>query len=109
MLKSRLHPVVVTAVEAASEDCLYLDRAYMKRADLWPFERVDALNASNGARFSILVLEAPEGSRQVRLAGAAAALARPGHVLTLTSYVTLSENELVTYRPRLINLLTPVE
>jgi aspartate 1-decarboxylase len=96
-------------VEAASEDCLYLDRAFMKRADLWPFERVDALNASNGARFSILVLEAPEGTKQVKVAGAASALARPGHILTLTSYISLSENELVSYRPRLINLLTPVE
>lgn len=104
MLKSRIHQATVSEAQSQGEDCLYLDREIMKKADLWPFELVEVCNHDNGARFRIPVQDLEPGSGRVVVQGAAAHLARPGQKLTVLSFVQLSEAELAAYRPRTVVL-----
>ena len=81
---------------------LYLDREVLKRADLWPNERVEVQNIDNGAQFSAVVGEAKPG--QVVVVGGTAHLARSGHRLDIVSYSYLAETELSQYRMRVVVL-----
>lgn len=108
LLKSKISGAVVTAANVSSdlpsEDALYLDREIMKRADIWPFERVEVCNLENGARFMAYVSPAEAGSGTLALSGACAYLAQAGSRLLIHSHVMINEAELSKYAPRLVTL-----
>jgi aspartate 1-decarboxylase len=104
MLKSKVSGLRVTSSSIQGEGALWLERELMKKADLWPFERVEVANAENGARFSTCVLEAEPGSNAVRVTGPDAFLVKPGDRITVSAYLQLEEAQLSLYRPRVLSL-----
>ena len=104
MLKSKIQRAKVMSVDLHLDDCLILDRDLMRRADIWPFERVEIYSYENGARFTTSVIEGESGSGMVRLCGPAAHLVKHDHRIAISTFVTLTETDLVTYRPKLISL-----
>ena len=104
MLKSKITGAKVTTSVLEGEGSLVLDRELMKRADLWPFERVEVSSTENGARFSTTLVEAEAGSGIVKVTGPDAFLIKEGHRIVITAYVQLSEHELGHFRPRVIVL-----
>jgi aspartate 1-decarboxylase len=57
---------------------------------------------NNGERFTTYAIRAEDGSGIVSINGAAARLAAPGDIVIICAYVSLSQQELVHYQPRLI-------
>ncbi len=60
-LRSKIHRTTVTHVDIEYEGSLSLGEDLMTAAGLWPFERIDVWNVSNGERFSTYIIRGGEG------------------------------------------------
>ncbi len=104
MLKSKLHRATVTDANLEYEGSISIDRSLSDAADFLLFERVEIYNITNGARFATYVIEAPRGSGEICINGAAAHLVRPGDKVIIASYVNLSDAEAKAWVPKVILL-----
>jgi aspartate 1-decarboxylase len=104
MLKSKLHRATVTDANLEYEGSISIDRGLSDAADFLLFERVEIYNITNGARFATYVIEAPRGSGEICVNGAAAHLVRPGDKVIIASYVNLSDAEAKAWVPKVILL-----
>lgn len=102
MFKSKIHRATVTEADLNYEGSITIDRELMKRADIWPNERVEVYNVDNGARFATYAIEGAAGTGVICINGAAAHLAKPGHKVIIATYVNMSEEEIPSYKPRVI-------
>lgn len=99
LFKSKIHGAVLTGAELEYEGSISLDRDLMEAADLHPFEKVQVLNESNGARLETYVIEAARGSGEVCLNGPAARLGYAGDRVVIISYGEYAEDELEEHAP----------
>ena len=101
-LKSKIHAAVVTENNMDYEGSLGLDEGLMKAADLFPFEKVEVYNISNGERFATYLLKEEKGSGIVAVYGAAAHKARAGDKVIIASYAVIDEDEIDFYMPKVV-------
>jgi len=101
-LKSKIHRASVTEDALDYEGSLGLDEDLMKEADLFPYERVDVYNVTNGERFSTYLVKAEKGSGTVAVLGAAALKARTGDKVIIASYALLDEDEIAFFLPKVV-------
>jgi len=100
VLKAKLHRATVTRTELDYEGSISIDRDLLDRAGILPFEQVDVLNINNGERFTTYALEAPRGSREIGINGAAARRAQPKDKVIICAYGSLPADEAaITRRP----------
>jgi aspartate 1-decarboxylase len=102
MLQAKLHRVTVTQADLNYEGSCGIDRGLLTAAGLREFQHIDIYNVSNGSRFSTYIIEAPEGSGEISLNGAAARRAMPGDLLIVCAYSEYNEKELEEYRPVIV-------
>ncbi|MGE4233629.1 MAG: aspartate 1-decarboxylase [Bacteriovoracia bacterium] len=102
MLKSKIHRATVTEANLDYDGSITIDRALMRAADIWPFERVEVYNVDNGARFATYAIEGKENSSTICINGAAAHLAKPGHKVIICSYVAMAEEDIPKYKQRVV-------
>lgn len=89
MLKAKLHRATVTGADLDYEGSIAIDRDLLDVSGLLPYEQVDVLNISTGSRFTTYAIEAPRGSREVSVNGAAARLVQKGDKLIVVGYCQL--------------------
>jgi aspartate 1-decarboxylase len=99
MLQAKLHRVTVTHADLLYEGSCGIDALLLERAGLIPNQYIEIYNVSNGERFSTYIIEAPAGSGEIALNGAAARKALVGDVLIIAAYSTYSDAEIVTHEP----------
>lgn len=104
MLKSKIHRARVTQVDLDYEGSITIDRALMEASDILPFERVEVLNVSNGARFSTYAIEGGPNSGIIGINGAAARLVAKGDIVIILSYSQVSEDEAVNMTPSIVRV-----
>jgi len=102
MLKSKIHRARITGANLDYEGSISIDRKLIDEANLLVYEQVEVLNINNGARFTTYVIEAPEGSGEIALNGAAARLAIKGDTVIIVSYCRVEEDEARNFLPRLV-------
>lgn len=102
MLKSKIHRVTVTDANLDYEGSITIDEALMKAADIIPFEQVRIYNISNGNRFETYAIKGERGSGTICLNGAAARKAHRGDLLIIATYVSVNEEELKGFSPKLV-------
>jgi len=102
VLKAKIHHIKVTGKNLFYEGSLTLDKDLMKKANLFPFEKVEIFNITNGERFSSYLLPGEEG--ECILNGAAARKGEIGDLLIVVSYLLIDEEELRKIRPKIIIL-----
>ena len=102
MCKSKIHSGVLTGADLHYEGSLTLDRDLMDAADLLPFEKVQVVNVSNGARLETYLIEGERGSGTIQLNGAAARLGAVGDHVIVISYAHYDESELEEFAPRIV-------
>ena len=102
MLRSKIHRAHVTDANIDYEGSITIDRKLMKEADILPYEQVHVLNINNGARFTTYAIEGGEGSGEICLNGAAARLAVKGDLVIILTYTQIPEEQLKTYRPKIV-------
>jgi len=86
VLKSKIHRAWVTDNNPDYIGSVIIDRALMKKADLWEFERVMICNATNGERWETYVLPGEEGGGEVSVQGAGARLCMKGDCLIILAF-----------------------
>ncbi|MBA3015795.1 MAG: aspartate 1-decarboxylase [Proteobacteria bacterium] len=104
MLKSKLHRATITEANLNYEGSLTIDRTLMDAVGLIPFEKIKVYNINNGERFDTYVIEGKPGSGHICLNGAAARKGLVGDLIIIVSYALYPEEELVNFRPAIVNL-----
>jgi len=92
-LKSKIHRARLTKVDIDYEGSISIDKNLIEAARLEPFESVHVWNVSTGARLETYVIEAPAGSGEVGLNGAAARGASVGDIVIIASWVWRERDE----------------
>jgi len=101
-LRSKIHRATVTRVDIDYEGSLSLDEDLIEAAGLWPFERIDVWNVSNGERFSTYVIRGEKGSREVGVFGAAGRKVRVGDTIIIAAYGYMDEAEMELFTPKIV-------
>jgi len=102
--RSKLHRATVTDANLEYEGSITIDRNLLEKADILPCEKVQVVNINNGARFETYVMEGAAGSGIICLNGAAARLATPGDRVIIIAYGLVTEEEIETFQPRIVQL-----
>ena len=104
MLKCKLHRACVTHSEVEYEGSCAIDGRLLEAAGIHEYEQIQIYNVANGERFTTYAIRAEDGSGIISVNGAAAHKANPGDRIIICSYVELSQQELVNFKPKLVYL-----
>jgi len=104
MLKAKLHRATVTGADMDYEGSIGIDRELLDLSGILPHEQVDVLNITTGARFTTYAIEAPRGSREIAVNGAAARLVATGDKVIIIAYCQVPAEEARNYRPSVVVL-----
>jgi len=102
MLKSKIHRARVTEVNVDDEGSITIDKCLMEAADILPYERVEVLNISNGARFDTYAIEGDRNSGEICINGAAARLVAKVDIVIILTFQQVSDDEATTVIPKLV-------
>jgi aspartate 1-decarboxylase len=102
MLKSKIHRARVTQVNLEYEGSISIDRSLLEAADILPFEKVQVLDVSNGARFETYAIEGGPG--EICLNGAAARQVAIGDLVIILTYTDVPEEQARSHQPRLVHV-----
>jgi len=102
VLKAKIHGATVSEVNLNYEGSLTLDESLMEAAGMIPYEQVHVYSISNGERFLTYLIKGEKDSGVVGVNGAAAHKAKVGDKLILATYVSLEEDELDFFIPKIL-------
>lgn len=86
MLKAKLHRATVTGADLHYEGSIGIDRDLLDASGMLPHEQVDVFNINSGTRFTTYIIEAPRGSGDIAVNGAAARLVQTGDKIIVVAY-----------------------
>ena len=101
-LKSKIHRATVTQADLHYNGSISIDTDLMKASGILPFEQVDVLDITNGARITTYAIEAPAGSGTITINGAAAHLVNVGDLVIICAYASMSPEEAKAFEPTII-------
>ncbi|MFA7172970.1 MAG: aspartate 1-decarboxylase [Kiritimatiellia bacterium] len=104
LLKSKLHHIRVTQAEKEYEGSLSIDLDLMEAVGIVNYEKLLIANLSNGERFETYAIVGARGSGVCCLNGAAAYKGKIGDRLIVMTWCTLSEEEVLTHKPKVVRL-----
>jgi len=102
MFKGKLHRVRVTGAELYYEGSITIDEELLEAAHILPYEKVQVVNVTNGARLETYTIPGERGRREVCLNGAAARLCAPGDEVIVIAYADMTPEEARHHRPRVV-------
>jgi len=102
VLKSKIHRATVTDANLDYEGSITVDAALLRAADILPHEQVHVVNVTNGERLVTYAIEGPPG--EICLNGAAAHKCRPGDIVIVISYATVSDAEAREHDPLVVKV-----
>lgn len=102
MLKGKLHRVTVTHSELEYEGSCAIDRHLLETVGIREYEQIEIYNVTNGERFTTYAILAEDNSGVISVNGAAAHKANPGDIIIICAYVGLNQQELVSFKPKLV-------
>ncbi|MFP8489537.1 aspartate 1-decarboxylase [Gracilimonas sp. Q87] len=102
MFKSKLHQMAVTEANLMYEGSITIDQDLLDAANLLPYEKVQVLNITNGARLETYTIPGERGSRVCCLNGAAARLTHVGDRIIVISYAEMTPEEAKEHKPKVV-------
>jgi len=99
-MRTLLRSLIRNATVTGSANALRLDAYILHAAELLPFEEVEMVNETTGARYRTWIEESAEGSGEVAVPTGA----RAGDTISIHSYVTLHEGQTLGHQPRVVTL-----
>lgn len=99
MLKSKIHRARVTQADLNYEGSITVDMDLLNAAGILPYEQVDVLNITNGARFTTYAIEGKAGSGIIGVNGAAARLVQADDLVIICAYVQMDETTAKKHNP----------
>ena len=104
MCKSKIHRVKITKVDLHYEGSIGIDKALLKRADIYPGEIVQVVNVNNGSRFETYAIEEKAGSGNIGLYGAAAHLGKKGDLVIILSNCLLEDKDSLNLKMKVVRV-----
>jgi len=86
LLKSKIHKAKVTEARLDYIGSITIDKDLLKKADIWPGEKVLVVSNTNGARLETYAIEGKAGSGVICMNGAAAHLIKRGHEVIIIAF-----------------------
>lgn len=102
MLRGKIHRATVTGADLHYEGSVTIDEDLLEQSDIWPYERVDIWNVTNGERFSTYAITGQRGSGVVCINGAAAHKVSKGDLVIIAAFATLTDAEARDWKPRCV-------
>lgn len=102
MFKSKLHQMKVTEANLHYEGSITIDKELLDEAGILPYEKVQVVNITNGARLETYTIPGDAGSRVCCLNGAAARKTQVGDRIIVISYAEMTPEEAEDFKPRVV-------
>lgn len=102
MFKSKLHQMKVTEADLHYEGSITIDKELLDKAGILPYEKVQVVNITNGARLETYTIPGDAGSRICCLNGAAARKTQVGDRIIVISYAEMTPEEAESFKPRVV-------
>ncbi len=102
LLNAKIHRATVTEADLHYEGSISIDRDLMDAVDIVEHEQVHVVDVTNGARLETYVIEAPRGSGEIQINGAAAHLVHPRDLIIIMSYVGVPDEQVHEHQPRIV-------
>jgi aspartate 1-decarboxylase len=102
MCKGKIHRATVTQANLNYIGSITIDLDLLEAADIYPYEKVQVVNITNGARLETYAIAGARGSGVICLNGAAARLNSEGDLVIIISYGQFDEIEIRSLVPRVV-------
>lgn len=102
MFKSKLHQMKVTEANLHYEGSITIDKELLDEAGILPYEKVQVVNITNGARLETYTIPGDAGSRVCCLNGAAARKTQVGDRIIVISYAEMTPEEAKEFKPKVV-------
>ncbi len=99
LLLAKIHNCILTAANVDYMGSISIDQTLLDAAGILPYEQVQVVNVTNGARLITYTIPAPLGSGAIELNGAAARLGVVGDRLIIIAYGQFSPEEARVHQP----------
>jgi len=104
MLAGKIHRATVTGVDINYEGSITVDASLMEASGILPYEKVQVLDITNGARLETYAIEGQRGSGEVCVNGAAAHLICEGDLVIILHYVQVPDEEAPNLKPKIVQV-----
>ncbi len=102
MCKGKIHRATVTQANLNYIGSITIDQELLEAANIYPYEKVQVVNVTNGARLETYTIAGARGSGGICLNGAAARLVAVGDIVIIISYGQYDEKETRALEPRIV-------
>lgn len=102
MFKSKLHQLKVTEANLMYEGSITIDEDLLEAAGILPYEKVQVVNITNGARLETYTIAGERGSGVCCMNGAAARLTQIGDRIIVISYAEMTPDEAKLHEPAVV-------
>jgi aspartate 1-decarboxylase len=102
MLRAKIHRATVTDANLEYEGSLTVDPVLLEAAGILPYEQVSVSNLNNGERFETYVIPGKRGAGDMVLNGPTARKGTRGDRVIVFCYEYYNEQELKSFKPRLV-------
>lgn len=102
MFKSKLHQMRVTEANLMYEGSITIDEELLELANLLPYEKVQVVNITNGARLETYTIPGERGSRICCMNGAAARLTQVDDRVIVMAYAEMEPDEAKNHKPSVV-------
>lgn len=101
MCKGKIHRATVTQANLNYVGSITIDQDLLDAANIYPYEKVQVVNISNGSRLETYTIAGARGSGVICLNGAAARLTSEGDLVIIISYAQYTEAEIRSLTPQI--------
>ena len=102
MLRAKIHRATVTHADLEYEGSLTIPSDLMELADMREYEGISVWNVTRGSRLDTYAMRGEPGSRDIAVNGAAAHLAGVGDKIIISTFSSVPESEIGTFKPILV-------
>jgi aspartate 1-decarboxylase len=106
MLAGKIHRATVTGVQVDYEGSITIDPDLMEASGILPYESVQVLDITNGARLETYAIGGTRGSGEVCVNGAAALLVHERDLIIILHFVQVENEEAHRIEPRIVRVDT---
>ncbi|HLW72137.1 MAG TPA: aspartate 1-decarboxylase [Candidatus Binataceae bacterium] len=104
MLRAKLHRLHLTGADPDYEGSIAIDTNLLNAAGILQYEMVHVWNVTNGERLETYAINAPAGSGEVALNGAAALRGKPGDIIIVATFAPMDEAGASKCKPTVIHV-----
>ena len=104
MLAGKIHRATVTEVNVDYEGSITIDPSLLESSGILPYEKVQVLDITNGARVETYAIEGERGSGEVCVNGAAGHLISERDLVIILHFVQVHDEEASNFEPKIVRV-----